>query len=701
MFAYKWLKTILQNMESKMEHSDMQERIFSGKWITNNDAAGLFPIDVFHRQLENVEIKGRLTENLHVLFRKKFTSYGNEPTTIFITADDYYKLYINGQFVTQGPAPGFPFHYYYNEIDITPFMKKGENIIAVHTYYQGLINRVWVSGDDRHGLLFDIVQKHEVIAKSDDTVKMCIHTGYESLGTTGYKTQFLERYDCRDACIGFEHIDYDDSSWEDALIHQHAEYSLFLQPTKQLEFERIEPVVVKKNNKGIFVDFGKVYVGYVFAVAEGNCGDIIGIQCGQELTEESEVRFEIRANCRYEEEWILSGAADELKQYDYKAFRYVQFLVPEGVTFQQITLLSRHYPFELKKILTYKDDDLQHIWDLCVNTLKYGVQEVIQDCMDREKGQYLGDGAFSSTALAILTGDTSIMEKLIDDALRTDFINEGLMTCSPCSFMQEIAEYPLMLPQLFLWHWQLKRDISFLEKRYEKVCSVIAYYGKTYGNGKGLIGNLDKWCVVDWPKESRDGYDFDLTQGKVTAGIHNVINAYYIGAVKGLNILASILNRKPFMDTAKLEKAYVESFYDSDKKLFRDTPETEHISLPANAFALMYNLCPDKETEENIVQMIFQKKANQSAFFTTFASMCGLIRIGKKEECLQLLRSPDRWLNMLKEDATVTFEAWGKDVKWNTSLFHLCYSYAILFLSDWGLADILEEYNHENYRFDC
>ena len=33
----------------------------------------------------------------------------------------------------------------------------GENTIAVHTYYQGLINRVWISGDGRHGLLLDLV----------------------------------------------------------------------------------------------------------------------------------------------------------------------------------------------------------------------------------------------------------------------------------------------------------------------------------------------------------------------------------------------------------------------------------------------------------------------------------------------------------------------------------------------------------------
>ena len=658
-------------------------RSFHGAWITNVDAANLKPVNVFHRQLDEVQIQGSLSENLHILFRKKFVISSSEKTTIFITADDYYKLYVNGHFVTQGPAPGFPFHYYYNEIDITPYIKEGENIIAVHTYYQGLINRVWVSGDDRHGLIFDVVQGFKVLAKSDTTVKQTIHTGYEAMGTTGYETQFMERYNSGSDCEGFECCDYNDESWSDAVIHPYADYQLYQQPTKQLVMESIEPVFVKEDEEGYLVDFGSIYVGYLSAVARGKKGEKISIRCGQELTPEGEVRHVMRANCRYEEEWILSGKEDVLKQYDYKSFRYCRLMVPKGVTLQSVEMIIRHYPFTLGRACAYEDENLQKIWNLCVNTLKYGVQEVIQDCMEREKGQYLGDGALTSATLAVLTGDTSIMEKMIDDALRTAFINQGLVTCSPCSLMQEIAEYPLMLPQLFLTHWQLKRDIQFLKKRYEKLVSILEFYRCSYAGKDGLLGDLDKWCVVDWPGNCRDGYDFELPQGRVAEGVHNVINAYYIGAIKAINQLAEILGKTPYRETDSLQEAYMQAFYDEERKLFRDTPVSKHISLPSNAFALMYALCPDKETEENIVQMILEKDASCTAFFTTFACFCGLYRIGRKEEVLKLILSPDRWLRMLEEGATVTFEAWGKDVKWNTSLFHLCYSFPVLFLTDW------------------
>ena len=161
-----------------------------------------------------------------MLFRKKFTLDAVTATTIFITADDYYKLYINGQFVGQGPAPCLPIRHYFNEMDITPFLQKGENTIAVHTYYQGLINRVWTSGDNRHGLLFDIVADGKTIVSSDESVKQCLHHAFTACGIVGYDTQFMERYDANAPEVGFEQPDFDDSRWQPAVLNTKADYTL-------------------------------------------------------------------------------------------------------------------------------------------------------------------------------------------------------------------------------------------------------------------------------------------------------------------------------------------------------------------------------------------------------------------------------------------------------------------------------------------
>ena len=659
--------------------------VFEGKPITHPDLSGYTPVALWHRQLEKAPARGTMKENLHVLFRTRFDYEGGR-VIIRLTADDYFKLYINGRFVTQGPAPAFDFRYYYVDVDITDYLHTGENTAAFHTYYQGLVNRVWCSGDDRHMLIFDILADGRVIASSDENVKCAFHTGYRSLGTLGYDTQFAECIDCNAPEVGFEKPDYDDRAWCHAAPSK-ATYTFEKQPTEQLVFEHIRPVEERRTADGLFVDFGREYVGYPHFFATGQPHDEVGLFCGQELNDDGSVRYRLRANCVYEEKMILSGARDECRQYDYMTFRYLFLKLPKDAVVEDVELIARHYPMHVIRACKYTDPALTKIWDLCVNSLTYGVQEVIQDCMDREKGQYLADGSYSSTAHAILSGRTDMMEKMITNALDTARITPTLVTCSPCCYMQEIAEYVLMLPALLLAQVKLSGRTDFARENFGRVARVLDAYRDAYERDY-LLYDLDKWCVVDWPQEARDGYDFDLTEGRVACGTHNVINAYYICAAKALNKLAKTLGLPAYRDEKPLVERYLSVFYDADAHLFRDAPESTHHALPSNAMALAVGLCPDERARENIIAMIRTKPPECSAFFMTFASLVGLRREGREDEIIRLLCSDGRWLNMLKEGATTTFEAWGKDRKWNTSLFHLCYTFAVIFLCDWGIEDL-------------
>ena len=166
-------------MNKKKERKVMHE--FTGKWITDSEFFELEPRNVFHTQLNPIDLPCNEHRNRHILFRKKFSIEKFEDAKIYISADDYYKLYINGQFVGQGPAPSYHFRYNYNVIDVSSFLVEGENTIAVHTLYQGLINRVWQSGDNRHGLILDLI-----IDKS----KICQLTIYIFFSRLQYSLRF-------------------------------------------------------------------------------------------------------------------------------------------------------------------------------------------------------------------------------------------------------------------------------------------------------------------------------------------------------------------------------------------------------------------------------------------------------------------------------------------------------------------------------
>ena len=661
------------------------EHTFIGKWVTNSEFANLKPRNVFHKQLDKVDLPCDEHRNRHILFRKKFCCDNLcDNALIYISADDYYKLYINGRFVAQGPAPSYHFNYNYNVIDVSEYLQKGENLIAVHTLYQGLITRVWQSGDNRLGLILDLVIDGVTVVASDESFKTSPHTAYTETGICGYDTQFLERYDSDATEVGFASPDFDDENWKNAQIHRYADHTLTLQKSGMLEFETVLPVNATVVGNHILYDFGSNYVGYLCVRAKGKKGDIVTVRCAQELNDDGTLRYKLRANCTYEEEWILSDGESFLDWFDYKSFRYAELSIPANVEILDVYFCVRHYPFVLKTQL--KSDyafnkELREIWNLCVHTQKYGVQEVIQDCMEREKGFYLGDGCYTALTNMILTGDDSMVRKLIDDAFSTSFITETLVTCMCCSFMQEIAEYPLILVYLVLWHYNYTGDKEYLMQNFAKVTRLLDAYRRDYEKD-GLLRDLDKWCVVEWPKNFQHEYDVDIREGQICKEAHVSINAYYIAAIRTANAIATVLSLPQYRDETPLISAFYTAFYDKDNHLFKDGENTEHISLVGNSFVYGLGLCSDKEFQQNFLSMIKKHGISSLSFFCTFPVFMGFVRNRRYDLIKQCLLDDNAWKRILQEDGTTTFEGWGKDTKWNTSLFHLTMSYAATFMSD-------------------
>ncbi len=668
------------------------EHIFKGKWITDTEFFNLRPRNVFHRQLEKVSLPCIEHRDRHILFRRKFICNGvSDNAVIYISADDCYKLYINGQFVAQGPSPSYHFRYNYNVIDVSCYLKNGDNTIAVHTLYQGLINRVWQSGDNRHGMILDLEVDGETILCSDESFKTIPHSAYVETGICGYDTQFLECYNSGAEQVGFEQSDYDDSSWNAAKISNYADHILIKQQSSMLKHERILPVKASSENGRLFFDFGANFVGYLNATAYGKAGDRIIVRCAQELNGNESLSYKLRANCCYEEEWILAEGESSLDWFDYKAFRYAELIVPTDVKIENVSLTARHYPFSLNIAIKpeyAKNELLQRIWQLCIHTQKYGVQEVIQDCMEREKGFYLGDGCYTALTNMILTGNDSMVRKLIDDAFSTDSITDTLVTCLDCSFMQEIAEFPLILVYLVLWHYRYTGDKDYLAINYPKVQKLLEAYRRDY-ESNGLLKNLDKWCVVEWPANFRHGYDVDLSEGQVCSQAHIAINAYYIKAVQTANEMAQILYNSKCYDEEPLFEAFCKAFYDEEKGLFRDSESTDHISLVGNSFVYGFGLCESEKFKSNFISLLSEKGISSLSLFCTFPVLWGLVKNHRYDLLEQALSDNGAWNRMLDEDATTTFEGWGKDTKWNTSLFHLTMSYAALFLADIDLNKLL------------
>ena len=297
---------------------------------------------------------------------------------LYITADDYCKLYINGAFAFQGPEPGYPFAYPYCSMDVTDLLHKGDNVFAAHVYYQGLCNRVWNSADNRSGFMLALDATFEdgqhVRVTTDGTWRCLTLDAFPTGDTTGYETQFLENIDLRAIPKGWRETGFDDSAWAAPLAgrqdHRFAE-----QITPPLEHWVARPVVAKRKAEGHhFYDFGTVLVGHTrVRIKGGRPGQVIKVRHGEELLEPDTVRYEMRANCRYQEFPVLSGSDDTIEFYAYRCFRYIEILNAPGEP--EVWVDVRHHPFvPTASRFDASDDLLSRIWQLCRNGVRYGSQ---------------------------------------------------------------------------------------------------------------------------------------------------------------------------------------------------------------------------------------------------------------------------------------------------------------------------------------
>jgi len=648
--------------------------VFDGaEWLRDPVFDGVDTIDVFHKEkAERPKLSG--PKNVHTYFRKEI-ELPAEPTRalLHITADDYCKLYINGEFVVQGPEAGYPFAHNLLSLDVTGHLTSGKNCLAAHVYYQGLLNRVWNSADNRSGfmLTLDVTFPDGQSAQfvTDPTWRCLQSEAFPTNRTIGYKTQFGEDIDMRAIPKGWREAGFDDQTWQQPLVGRQ-DHVFVEQITPPLEHWRADPQrVVEKGDGHYFYDFGEEIVGHTRIRLEGTDGHVIEVRHGEELSGPDTVRYEMRANCLYQEFPALAEGDNLIEFYDYKGFRYVEVL--DAQSEPEVWVDVRHHPFDPSaSSFTASDDLLARIWELCKNGVQFGSQGGFLDCPTREKGQYLGDALHTGRAHLLLTADGTLTKKAIHDFQLSQRICPGLMAVAPGSLMQEIAEYSLQWPMVLNNYYQQTGDTAFVEAMADKVFAGLLNYFARFETPDGLIAGInEKWVLVDWPQNLRDDYDYDYALSRENA----VLNAFYYESLRCAGALLNDLERDggSYLEkAARVKDAFVARLLDPETGLFVDAPGSKHSSLHANALPLAFGMAPP-ETVPGIVDMIREKRLSCGVYIAPFV-IEACYRAGESELAYSLLTSTDEhsWHEMLKHGATTCIEAWGPDQKWNTSWCH-------------------------------
>ncbi len=665
---------------------------WQGYWLTSER---FYHIPNDHKYIYDRDSKFNSTiQNIHTFFRKKFVINHKEITSakIFITGDDVYKLYINTEFVGEGPAQSYPFAYNYNCFDVTDLLKKGENTIAVHLHYYGLANVYTLSADNLCGFIaqleIEFSDGTKQIITSDRSWKY-IESDYTNGEFVGALITFAENINYNKYPKNWRKGDFNDSSWINSYIQAKPfpiEYNLVPQITPTVMHETKKPVEIKKIENGYWFDFGKEIAGNVFAKLKGKKNDVVIIRCGEELLDNGRVRYELRASTTYQEYITLSGEEDTLEFFEYKGFRYAEILnVSEDFDPSTVCAICRNYPFEENKASFSCSNDLMNkIWDICANAVKVGVQDTYYDCVTRERGGFVGDAYPTSLVHYYMTADIRVFKKFIFDLANASRYSPAIPAHVPSYNLNICTEYSFMVPMFLESYYNLTGDKKLLKEMLPVAEGVLDHYSQ-FLNKDNLLDSIVHMpkvaeympvILIDWPKNLRDDYDYDTT--KVGHGICTFANMFFYGFLKRLAYLYNIVGNTDRAE--ELEKLYtkvgnsiINFTYDSESGLFKDTPISNHSSLHANTLQLLFDLKAPNGNEP-IINLIKEKRLNCNGLGCLLIQ--ALFDIGEKDLAYDLLNSKDEhsWYNMVKEGATATFEAWGKDQKWNTSLCHPCFA---------------------------
>jgi alpha-L-rhamnosidase len=627
--------------------------------------------------------KNNIIENQHVYCRNILPPAENDliAAIAFVSADDYYKLSIDGKYVGEGPTKSLVNSCFYNTWDITSAITPGQkSMFGIHAYYMGKENWAWVSGDNNAGVIAEVhyiyKDRSEIVLKTDSSweIQSCQH--FMSSHLLGYDTAFSENIDARKFIKGWDTLNSRNAHWKNATEVKDPPWSLVPQTTNPLSIYEIKPERIQELNPGHYIiDFGKEYVGCPAITARGERGSQFQVRLGEELNPDGSVRFDIRAFCLYQERFTLSGGEDYFEQYDYKAFRYAELIdYPEKLTPDKIKIIARNNPFdERNACFSSSEETLNDVWEICKHGLKLCTQDVYVDCPTREKAQYAGDLYIQGRASYLIAGEYILQKHALDNFFNS--FDEQDLVSAHCPSASHIfsTDYGFILFLIARHHYDETGDVESV-KRWLPSLERILNRWKPALLPNGLLGDIAKHTnhperirtFLDWPANLRADFEF--------CEVNTPLNALYYGALQTLvylfNEIGANDRSKSYAQKANtLRTAINASLIDYDG-LYLDGIGSKSKTFHATLYPLWLGISPEDLVEK---QLAYLMKCGMScgvycgAFFLET-----LYRYKKSEYALDLLRAKDgnSWGSMLSIGATTCTEVWKLEQKMNMSWCH-------------------------------
>jgi alpha-L-rhamnosidase len=430
-----------------------------------------------------------------------------EKYVIHVSADNRYRLFVNGNAVCFGPARSDLNHWNYETVDIAPYLKPGKNIVSAVVWNFGEQSPV-AQFSKKTAFLLQGNSETEKAVNTDKSWKVIKNEAYSPLAPDHAKLQTYIVVGPGDDVNGelypwnWQDISFDDSEWLSSTeigngrakgLGTGADWDLvprdipFMEETVQ-RFSSIrkqdgcsagenflkgkETLTIPAGSKAVLLlDQGVETVAYPEILVSNGKGSVIEVIYAEALFDEKGNkgnRNETDGKTIRGLNDIFHVGSEENESFRplwFRTFRYVQLNIETGdvpLTIRNLQSVFTAYPFSENASFKCNDPEINKIWEVGWRTLRLCSNETHYDCPYYEQLQYVGDTRIQCLISSYVSGDDRLTRKAIQSFDRSRFY-EGL-TCSryPSNDMQVIPPFSLFWTNMVHDYWMLRNDTAFI-----------------------------------------------------------------------------------------------------------------------------------------------------------------------------------------------------------------------------------------------
>jgi alpha-L-rhamnosidase len=607
---------------------------WTGEWIWLNSSR-------FHEyqetQIEWVNNPG-YKKQYKALFRKSFKLIDVPDQVIMsLTADVSFRIYINENFVAQGPAnigndffDGLPpRHWFFTSHDIKKYLNPGTNTLAVEVFSH--FREISETSSGQGMLLCDIdTGLGKNIIATDTTWKCNVDTSFTVNGGNYIQNSNF-------AVINWENISYDDSEWDYASIKNIPKkgYLMRSKIPAPIRFP-VEPkrLWLPQNDVPI-IDFSS-------AVFDKKCyQDEFTLDYDRNLT--AYYGFEILAHKNdtikispFEKKYAsqnraLTFVCKEGLNVFYapylSVFRYLKVEVAsaKGLIIKDIRTDFSSYPVSYAGNFSCSDENLSQLWDITRWTTQLCMNDMFYDSpKHQEPIACTGDYFIQSLINYYAFGDPWLTRQtLVKTALLLEKNNYDMFHTS----------YSLLWVQMLNQYYQYTGDIKLVKELIPHINKLNQLF-ETYLDSDYLVSNAPDYMFMDWIKID----EFNAHHPPAVIGM-GYMTAFYYKSLLDAAYLNSLVDNttisvKNLELAKKVKMAMNNLLWDQDKKLYKDglpfrSSSENHRFFPkdtnivtysphVNALAVLYDIAPEDQQSAILDYVVNQKDIDLQPYFMFF-----------------------------------------------------------------------------------